>query len=58
MERNYEYVFINTDFSKSYRKHIMDEFFWTTFPIVVLVKQHKKQIIGGYEQLVESIDGL
>ena len=55
MQKNIEYVFINADFSKSYRDSIREEFFWTTFPIVVLVEEQKRQVIGGYDQLKENL---
>jgi glutaredoxin len=55
MQKNVEYVFVNADFSKSYRDAIREEFFWATFPIVVLVEEQKRQVIGGYDQLKENL---
>ena len=55
MQEDIEYVFINADFSKQYRTAIREEFFWTTFPIVVLVVGQKRQVIGGYDQLTEYL---
>ena len=51
MERNIEYVFIQTDFSKEYRKAITEEFCWSTFPIIVKADSESETLIGGYEQL-------
>ena len=56
MQKDLEYVFINADFSKKYRrKTIREELFWTTFPIVVLVTEQKSVVIGGYDQLIEHL---
>ena len=51
MERNIEYAFVETDFSKSYRGALKDEFNWTTFPMVVKVFEGKEEFIGGYDEL-------
>ena len=48
-------VFVNADFSKSYRTAIREELIWATFPIVVLVVGQKRQVIGGYDQLTEYL---
>ncbi len=55
MQEEQEYVFVNADFSKSYRTAIRKELFWATFPIVVLVVGQKRQVIGGYDQLIEYL---
>lgn len=51
MENDLEYVFVSADFSKTYRKTIREELFWTTFPIIVSVKDQKREVIGGYDEL-------
>ena len=55
MQKDIEYIFINADFCKQYRKAIREELFWTTFPIVVLVGEQKREVIGGYDQLKEYL---
>ena len=35
MEAELEYVFVETDFAKSYREHLKDKYEWPTFPIIV-----------------------
>lgn len=55
MEKGVEYVFINADFSETYRKQIRKQLFWATFPIIVLVSEQKRELIGGYDQLTESL---
>ena len=51
MERNIEYAFVETDFSKSYRDALKDEFNWTTFPMVVKVFEGQEEFVGGYDEL-------
>jgi len=51
MENEKEYVFIETDFSKTYRSSIMKEFDWRSFPIVVRVDCTGETLIGGYDEL-------
>ena len=51
MDRNIEYVFIQTDFSKEYRKAITEDFGWATFPIIVRCDPEGETLIGGHEQL-------
>ena len=53
-----EYVFIEADFSKSYREQIKEKYNWTTFPIVIQQLEHESVVIGGYEQLKEHIASL
>ncbi len=57
MKEDIQYVFINADFSKQYREHIKDKLNWKTFPIIVLVSEQKRQIIGGYEHLLQHLKG-
>ena len=58
MEQDREYVVIEGDFSKTYRRDIRAQLNWTTFPIVVLVEQQKNTVIGGYEELVAHLSML
>ena len=52
MEKNKEYVFIETDFSATYRAAIQQEFEWFTFPIIVRIGvDTEEDLIGGYEDL-------
>jgi glutaredoxin-related protein len=52
MEGDKEYVFIETDFSPSYRAHLKKKYQWKSFPIVVkLLGHHDKVLVGGYNQL-------
>lgn len=51
MELEHEYVFIQTDFSKTYRESVKDEFSFPTFPVIVLVSENGERLIGGYDQL-------
>tara|TARA_B100000214_G_C23960800_1_gene625153 strand:- start:1971 stop:2228 length:258 start_codon:yes stop_codon:yes gene_type:complete len=56
MELDKQYVFINCDFSETYRNIIKDKFSWSTFPIVVACDHQKNELIGGYEQLLELMN--
>jgi glutaredoxin-related protein len=51
MERTTEYVFVQTDFAKSYREALKKEFEWSTFPMIVKVTDDGEDFIGGYEDL-------
>ncbi len=51
MERDKEYVFVETDFSKNYRIALKDEFGWPTFPMIVHITDEEEQFIGGYDEL-------
>jgi len=51
MERDIEYAFVETDFSKSYRSALKNEFNWSTFPMVVKVFRDEEEFIGGYDEL-------
>ncbi len=52
MERDIEYAFVETDFSKSYRSALKNEFNWSTFPMVVKVSEDEEEFIGGYDDLL------
>ena len=47
-----EYVFVNTDFSKSYRKKLQKKYDFYTFPIIVLEDDNGEHLIGGYKELI------
>jgi len=51
MERDKEYVFIETDFSRTYRDSLKEEFDWDTFPMIVKVTDTGENFVGGYDQL-------
>tara|TARA_R100000664_G_C2672360_1_gene83851 strand:+ start:262 stop:534 length:273 start_codon:yes stop_codon:yes gene_type:complete len=51
MEFNLQYVFVETDFSKSYRKHLKEKFNWPTFPIVIRYTKESEELVGGYDEL-------
>jgi glutaredoxin len=51
MEKNIEYVFIETDFSKTYRAALRADFEWSTFPMIVKVSEAEEEFIGGYDDL-------
>ena len=46
MQKDIEYIFINADFCKQYRKAIREE---------LLVGEQKREVIGGYDQLKEYL---
>ena len=58
MDGGYEYIFINCDFSKSYRHSIRDELNWPTFPIVLVKKAQETTVIGGSEQLKSYLQSI
>ena len=51
MEGGHEYVFIEADFSKTYREAIKEEFLWPSFPIVVHVDAENETLVGGFQEL-------
>ena len=55
MDAEYEYVFVNCDFSSNFRNEIKNEFKWSTFPIVVRRLANNITVIGGYEQLQKHL---
>lgn len=60
MENGLEYVFVNCDFSKTYREQVKTLFNWPTFPIVTVSKDGHEEwsVIGGSEQLKDYIDSV
>ena len=58
MEKQCEYVFVETDFSRSYRQHLKDRYSHSTFPIITILTGAHPQtewIVGGYDSLVEHL---
>ena len=55
MDLGEEYVFIQTDFSKSYMKAIKEDYRWTTFPIIVSVSDEEEALIGGFDELLLTL---
>ena len=56
MESGIEYVFVETDFSKTYRESVKEEFEWSTFPIVIKVTKDAEEVIGGYDELICDLE--
>jgi glutaredoxin len=50
-----EYVFVETDFSKSYREKLKARYDMSTFPIIIYEKNSCKTVIGGYDELTSFI---
>ena len=55
MDKDIEYVFVNCDFSKSYRAYLKSLYNWSTFPIVILNDGEDKTLIGGYDELTRHL---
>ena len=55
MEADLEYVFVETDFAKSYRDQLKAKYDWPTFPIIVRRTQRTDLVVGGYDQLKEYL---
>jgi hypothetical protein len=51
MELDLEYVFIETDFAKSYRQELQKKYRHSTFPIVIREDGPERLMIGGYAEL-------
>ena len=56
MDLEIEYVFIEMDFSKSYRESIKEELGWSTFPIIVKLSGDEEILVGGYEDLLYVLE--
>jgi glutaredoxin len=52
----YEYVFVNTDFSKSFREILKKKYDHHTFPIIVLEQNDSETMIGGYNELLKFFE--
>lgn len=57
MDLELEYVFIETDFSPTYRDTIKKELEWSTFPLIVKVTEDGENLIGGYDDLIYELTG-
>jgi glutaredoxin len=55
MAKNKEYVYVNGDFSKTYRDSVKEEFRWATFPIIIKVTPESEELIGGYDDLRSAL---
>ena len=51
MEKGKEYVFVEMDFSPSFRQKIKDDWNWKTFPIIIKHCLESNNLIGGYTEL-------
>ena len=56
MELDLEDVFIEMDFSRSYRESIKKELEWSTFPIIMIANQNGEELLGGYEDLIYTLE--
>ena len=56
MELDLEYVFIEMDFSRSYRESIKKELEWSTFPIIMIANQDGEELLGGFEDLIYTLE--
>ena len=52
MEADLEYVFVEADFAKTYRKQLQKQYRWPTFPIIVRRSESENLVIGGYDELL------
>ena len=52
---SYEYVFIQTDFSKSYREKLKLKYSVRTFPIIIFEQNGCETLVGGYDELTSFI---
>jgi glutaredoxin-related protein len=51
MEADHQYVFVEADFSVSYRNRLKRKMNWHTFPIIVRCDADHEELVGGYEEL-------
>ena len=56
MEAEVEYVFIETDFAKSYREHLKTQYKWTTFPIIIRQNEYETLVVGGHGELRKHLN--
>ena len=56
MEAGLEYVFIETDFAKSYRTQLKKEYKRSTFPIIIKRSETETLIIGGHNELTRHLN--
>ena len=56
MEKDEEFVFIETDFATTYREFLKVKYKWRTFPIVIqLPTCGSYKVVGGYDDLVRHL---
>lgn len=55
MDLELEYVFMETDFSPTYRKNLKKELKWSTFPIILKVTEDGESLVGGYDDLIYEL---
>ena len=55
MEADLEYVFVETDFAKSYRKELQQRHRQSTFPIIIRKSKMENLTIGGYDDLLRHL---
>ena len=51
MEKDIEYVWVNMDWSKTYREKKKEFFKWKTYPIVVKLTDYTEVLVGGFDEL-------
>jgi glutaredoxin len=51
MEKDIEYVWVNMDWSKTYREKMKELFKWKTYPIVVKLTDYTEELVGGFDEL-------
>ena len=56
MEAELEYVFIETDFAKNYRKELKIKHKWPTLPIIIRKSGIENLKIGGYTELQDHLE--
>lgn len=56
MEKDIQYVFVQMDFSKSYRDSLKEEFLWDTFPIIIKLDASGEELIGGFHELYMDLE--
>lgn len=56
MEADLDYVFIETDFAKTYRKELQQQYSWPTFPIILRQSGAENLKIGGYDELLVHLE--
>ncbi len=57
MDLELEYVFVETDFSPTYRENLKKELKWSTFPIILKVTEDGESLVGGYDDLIYELTG-
>tara|TARA_Y100000310_G_C20500314_1_gene723635 strand:- start:237 stop:509 length:273 start_codon:yes stop_codon:yes gene_type:complete len=58
MERDLEYVFVKTDFARSYRQQVKERYSHPTLPIITVItgaSPRTEWVIGGYDSLIDYL---